>query len=81
MTTDSTVLLNVGELAALLRVSKTSIYRLVERRQIPFHRLPRGLRFSKIDVETYLQKTRVNSVESNYGREKDKNIMVDRPSG
>lgn len=83
MTTDPTLLLtgqqmllNVDELARLLRLSKTSIYRLVERRQIPFHRLPRGLRFSKTDVENYLQQTRVDSVESNYGCKKDKNIVV-----
>ena len=57
------MLLNVDELARLLRLSRTSVYRLVERRLIPFFRLPRGLRFSKTDVEAYLRKTRVNSVE------------------
>ena len=72
MTTDSTVLLNVGELAELLRVSKTSIYRLVERRQIPFHRLPRGLRFNKRDIDAFLNKTYVDSVDGiTYERKKD----------
>ena len=72
MTTDSTVLLNVEELAELLRVSKTSIYRLVERRQIPFHRLPRGLRFNRQDIQAFLDKTHVDSVDrTTYERKKD----------
>lgn len=79
MTTDSKVFLgsiqtflNVSELAALLRVSKTSIYRLVERRLIPFHRLPRGLRFNRQDIETFLLNTHVDSVDKNtYERQKD----------
>ncbi|MFH1047315.1 MAG: helix-turn-helix domain-containing protein [Patescibacteria group bacterium] len=56
-------LLNVRELATLLKVSPTSIYRLVERRAIPFVRLPRGLRFSEADVENYLARHRVEAVE------------------
>ena len=64
-------LLNVNELAELLRISKTSVYRLVGRRQIPFHRLPRGLRFDRQDIDAFLLKTRVDSVEkTNYEREK-----------
>lgn len=54
-------LLTVKELSKILRVSETSIYRLVERRSIPFHRLPRGLRFKKQDVDEYLRKCRVES--------------------
>ncbi len=72
MNTDSNVLLsgqqmllNVSELADLLRLSKTSIYRIVERRLIPFHRLPRGLRFDKQDISTFLLKRRVDSVDKN----------------
>jgi len=56
-------LLNVNELAELLRISKTSVYRLVGRRQMPFHRLPRGLRFDRQDVDAFLIKTRVDSVD------------------
>ncbi|MBU0625816.1 helix-turn-helix domain-containing protein [Patescibacteria group bacterium] len=56
-------LLNVRELAALLKVSATSVYRLVERRDIPFVRLPRGLRFSEADVEAFLARHRVEAVE------------------
>ena len=63
---------NVRELAALLRVSPISIYRMVERRSIPFHRLPRGLRFEREDIEAYLQKCRVESVVTTpYERKED----------
>jgi len=56
-------LLNVRELATLLKVSATSIYRLVERRDIPFVRLPRGLRFREADVEAFLARRTVEAVE------------------
>lgn len=55
-------LLKVTELASILRVSPTSIYRLVEGRKLPFHRLPRGLRFRRKDVDEYLGKCRVETV-------------------
>jgi len=56
-------LLNVRDLAALLKVSATSVYRLVERRDIPFVRLPRGLRFRGADVEAFLARRTVEAVE------------------
>lgn len=56
-------LLTVKELDSLLRISATSVYRLVERRLLPFYRLPRGLRFNRKDVESYLNNCRVESVE------------------
>ena len=57
-------LINVRELAALLEVSATSIYRLVEGRKISFVRLPRGLRFREADVEAFLtNRTTVGAVE------------------
>jgi excisionase family DNA binding protein len=62
-TNTSEELLTVPEVATLLRLSTTSVYRLVERRVIPFHRLPRGLRFNKKDVAAYLQACRVETVK------------------
>lgn len=67
----SQVFVNVRELAQYLKVSPASVYRLVERRLIPFHRLPRGLRFSAKDVEEYLMKCRVESFEHEYERKKN----------
>lgn len=52
-------LLTIDEVAAVLRVSKTSVYRLVDRRKLPFCRVGRGLRFRREDLEAYLQATRV----------------------
>jgi len=53
-------LLTPDEVARLFRVSKTSVYRLVERREIRFHRVCGLLRFRRSDVEQFL---RAGSVE------------------
>ena len=47
-------LLTPDEVAELLRVSKTSIYRLVERREIRFYRVCGLLRFDRSDVTHFL---------------------------
>lgn len=58
----SSALLTLDEVAAVLRVSKTSVYRLVERRELPFCRVGRSLRFTREDIEAYLQARRVESI-------------------
>lgn len=55
-------LLTPKEAAVLLRISKASLYRLVDSRVVPFHRVGRGLRFSDEDLKTYLACSRVESV-------------------
>ena len=65
MTTDSNTLPNMltpDDLAGILRISKTSVYRLVERRRIPFFRVGGSLRFAKSDVLAYLNGNRIESV-------------------
>jgi excisionase family DNA binding protein len=57
-------LLTLEEVAGFLRVSKTSVYRLVERRELPFCRVGRTLRFSRTDLEAYLKARRVGSAAS-----------------
>jgi len=52
-------LLTVNELAAYLKISKTSVYRLIEKRQIPFYKVKGGLRFTEQDVLKYLERNRV----------------------
>ena len=47
-------LLTPDEVAEVLRVSKTSVYRLVERREIRFHRVCGLLRFDRSDVARFL---------------------------
>jgi len=44
----------VKELASYLRVTPATIYRYVEKRRIRVHRLPRGLRFRKTDIDEFL---------------------------
>ncbi len=55
-------LLTPDETAQLLRVSKSSVYRLVERREIPFYRLRGNLRFDQGDIDAYLERCRVGPV-------------------
>ena len=55
-------ILTLAELAALLRVSRTTAYRLIETRAIAVYKIGRALRFRRRDVEAYLQR---NYKESN----------------
>ncbi len=48
-------LLTPDELAKMLRISKTSVYRLVERRVIRFYRIAGSLRFDERDVTAFIQ--------------------------
>ncbi len=54
-------LLTLEEVAGMLRVSKTTVYRLVERREIPCWRVGRSLRFAHEDLTAYLRARRVGS--------------------
>jgi len=56
-------LLTVEEVGQRLRLSRTSVYRLVERRQLPFFRLPGSLRFSTDDVDAFLAARRVETID------------------
>ncbi len=49
-------ILTLAELAAMLRVSRATAYRLIETRAIAFHKIGRALRFRRRDVEAYLQR-------------------------
>lgn len=68
-TTPTTDLLTLEEVIQWLKTSKTTIYRLVQRRQIPFYRIARSLRFKKEDVEAFIQERRVETIDrTTYGR-------------
>jgi len=56
-------LLTPEEVMGILRVSKTTLYRLVERRTLPFLKVGGVLRFSEDDLASYLHGKRVDSVE------------------
>jgi len=69
------------EVADLLRVSKTSVYRLVERRALPFFRVSGLLRFDQEDIEAFLapaaSRRWVNS-NDNYEHQTNQELVVGR---
>jgi excisionase family DNA binding protein len=65
-------LLNVGEISQYLGVPKSHVYALVEAREIPFYRIGRLLRFRKADIDSWLNKKRVEPVAD----EMAKNILA-----
>jgi excisionase family DNA binding protein len=58
-------LLTLDEVADLFRVSKTSVYRLVERRALRFYRVSGLLRFDHTDIEAFLGAGCVEPVGNN----------------
>lgn len=60
-------LLDAAASAAVLAITKTAVYRLVERRRIPYYRLPSGLRFRRSDLDAYLRERRVEPEPRRYG--------------
>jgi excisionase family DNA binding protein len=67
-----TELLTRDELAQLLKISRASVYRLVERRQLPFYKIGNSLRFDKRDVVAFLLQNRIEAFGTQrYGSTKD----------
>lgn len=55
-------LITPDELASLLRMSKPSVYRLIEKRKIPFHKISGSIRFKVSDIDEYIGNARVDSI-------------------
>ena len=55
-------LITPNELAQLLKISKAGVYRLVDKRQIPFHKVMGSLRLNRIDVEQFLLNNRIEPI-------------------
>ncbi len=55
-------LLTIDELAGLLKISKTTAYRLIDKRLIPFYKVKGGIRFDRKDIMDYLRQNRVEPV-------------------
>lgn len=69
--------LTVRDLAALLRVSTTTVYRLVEQRRLPYYKPTGLLRFAREDVLRHLQDVRVASCnEHQHERTQNPQLMV-----
>ena len=56
-------LLNVTEVAELLRISRFSVYNLVKRKELSAIKVLNKLRFDITSVEQYLKKQRINIEE------------------
>jgi excisionase family DNA binding protein len=51
-------LVKPSELCKILKVSKMWPYRMAKKGVIPYHKMGDLVRFKRIDIEAYLQKTR-----------------------
>jgi excisionase family DNA binding protein len=71
--TDPTIeFITPNELARLLKISKAGVYRLVDKRQIPFHKVMGSLRFSIADIESFLLNNRIEPIGlQHYGSKKN----------
>lgn len=52
-------LLTIDEVAKVFRVSKATVYRMIESRILPFYKVTRAIRFAEEDVLKYLESQRV----------------------
>lgn len=71
-------LLKVKEVAEQLRVSRSFVYDLVEKRKIPYHRVGKGrgaIRISDEDVAMFVKERRFEAVDG------VKSLRARRPSG
>jgi excisionase family DNA binding protein len=63
---ESQVLLTVEDVMQILSVSKKSVYRLVEHREIRHHKIRSGLRFRYVDLQEYLDRCCVEAINDEY---------------
>ena len=64
-------LLTRDEVARLLKISRATLYRLVEARRLPFYKVGHSLRFDKRDVMAFLRNHRVDALgATTYGSQK-----------
>jgi len=50
------------ELADIFKISKSSVYRLIDKRQIPFFKIGGKLRFSQSDIDKYLENVHIEPI-------------------
>ena len=55
-------LLTVSEVAKILRVSKTTLYRMIEDRKVTFVRIGKMVRFTKANLESLVGDRHVNPI-------------------
>jgi excisionase family DNA binding protein len=62
MTKYNQILYNVEDLAVFLKVSRATVYRLIDQKKIRFIRAGKGIRFRSEDVQDYLDKNSVDTL-------------------
>jgi excisionase family DNA binding protein len=55
-------LLTIAGVAEFLKISKSTVRRLQQRRLIPFFKVGGSIRFTKSDLVSYLEKQRVGTI-------------------
>ena len=59
------VFLNIDELSQYLGVKKSNLYAKVERREIPFYKVGRLIFFKKDEIDSFMEKCRVECFDIN----------------
>lgn len=60
---ENSSLLNVPDIAGYLKVQRSTIYSLVETKQIPHYRVGRQIRFKKPEIEKWLEERKEPAVD------------------
>ena len=68
MTAKPGEILTIDELSAYLRISKTTLYKLVREGRIPSQKIGRRRRFRKRAIDRWLEGTRENEPDSGEGQ-------------
>jgi len=50
------ILLKVSDVARLLNISQPQVYRLINKKKIPYHKFEGSYRFKKSDIDAYIEK-------------------------
>jgi excisionase family DNA binding protein len=57
----SEALLTVKDVMGLLNISQSSVYRLIDNRNVTFFKIKSGLRFRRSDIDSYLTSCRFDA--------------------
>jgi excisionase family DNA binding protein len=57
------IYLNIDELSQYWGIKKSTLYAMVERREIPFYRVGRLILFKKDEIDSFMNKCRVECVD------------------
>lgn len=63
-------LLSPKELCKILKVSATWPYKMIKRRRLPYYKIEGVVRFRRSDIETFLEKSRMEAKGTTVGKKK-----------